>query len=532
MKRLFKFAALAFFILAVSLVAVGTESARAQPGRIAYRVDLSNPASGTVGVTLEVEASPQPLMLEIQDTYGDGLAVDLASHIIDESAVDSTGKALPMNREGNTWRIDGAGNITISYKVDLSGYKAGTDYLNSLAGSGPPWPYFPYLDASLAYLPGYAVFVHPNTPEELKPQVELLLPPGWQQALVWTEQPGSLGELLSNPLFAGELILQEQGSLRLALPSASAAASGVGLPEYAGKIQTLLLETENLLGGLELSQDKRLLVALLFRGEGDQIVDQYYPSGPFSSSISLPGPSRNDLLSDSTIEATARGLVALILANEINIDREALWLTEGTSWYFQDLVPYLAGIWGARTFWDRFDRHYNAYREVRGRFPGSLADSGFLASVDADAAAVLNCGGASACATLDSDLKDIEPFGGDLAALLRSLAGLKDKEAPLGNDAILSTLEGMTGRSWSAFFNDYIQGTGEIPASSFSSLNVARPEENTPPVESPKTSTAGWITLVVAIFIVFLVPFILEPYTMRPRKPGFLEKELGKDEDE
>jgi hypothetical protein len=485
-----------------------------------------------VGVSMEVEASSQPLMLEIQDSYGDGLAVDLASHITNESAVDAAGKNLTLTRAGNTWRIDGSGKITLSYSVALSGYKAGTEYLNSLAGSGPPWPYFPYLDASLAYLPGYAVFIHPTELVELQPHLELLLPPGWQQAFAWAEQPGDLGELLSNPLYAGELTLQEQGSLVLALPNASAAASGIGLPEYAKKAQALFVETENLLGELGPSQDKRLLIALLFRGEDDQNADQHYPSEPFSSSISLPGPSGNDLLSDSTIETTARGFVSLILSNEINVDQEALWLQEGAAWYFQDLLPYQVGIWGARTFWDRFDHNYNAYREAHSRFQGSLAESGFLASENTDAAVVLDCGGASACAALDSELKSLEPFGGDLSAYLRNLAGLKDKEDPLDNDTLRSALEGMTGRSWSAFFNDFIQGTGEIPASSFSSLNVARPEENTPPVESPKTSTAGWITLAVTIFIVFLIPFIMEPYTMRPRKPGFLERELAKDKDE
>jgi hypothetical protein len=122
----------------------------------------------------------------------------------------------------------------------------------------------------------------------------------------------------------------------------------------------------------------------------------------------------------------------------------------------------------------------------------------------------------------------------DLASFLRDLAGIKPGETPLTNADIRSILQNMTGRDWSSYFRDYIEGTQEIPASSFSSFNVAQPEETTSPIETPRgsTSTSGWILIAVAVIIVLLIPFVLEPYTMRPRKPGFLEKELEEYEDE
>jgi hypothetical protein len=336
----------------------------------------------------------------MEDSYGDGLAVNLASHITNVAAVDASGKALPVEYNGNLWRIDGAGGITVNYDVDISGYEAGTDYLNSLADSSPCWPYFPLLQPDLAYLPGYAVFIHPAGTEEFQPRLELALPPGWQAASAWREQPGSLEELLLNPIVAGELAIAEQGSILIALPSASAAAAGNGLTEYADKVQALLSERERMLGGLEPPQGERTLIALLFRGEGEGEgegdVAPYYPSKPFSSAIPLPATSGNDLLSDLTLEATARGLVSLTLAANINSATEALWLEEGASLYLQDLLPYRSGLWGGRTFWDRFDRHYNAYREARAHFTGSLAEAASLAPGAGQAATVLICGGASA----------------------------------------------------------------------------------------------------------------------------------------
>jgi hypothetical protein len=535
MKRLYAAAALALLFTALPFaMSMGRASAQEEPGSIAYRVDVSDPDAGQAVITMEIEAASRPLVLEMRDSYGDGLAVDLASHITNESAVDNSGDTLPLSREGNTWKIDEAGDITFTYSANISGYRAGTEYLNSLADSGGPWPYFPLLQGDLAYLPGYAIFLYPRETDNHQFSLEVVMPPQWRQAIPWADQKKRLDDLLNNPIFAGELEVMEQGSLTIALPSASAAASGGGLAEYAEKASSLLSNTQNTLGGPDPGEDNGLLIALLFRGEGDRIIDQYYVPKPFSSSIALPGPSRNELLSDLTIEATARGMVYLSTAMQIDPQDDALWLREGAAWYYQDLVPYQAGIWGAGTFWDHFNRHYQAYRDARGRLSESLEKCGSLASSNADAAAILDCGGASASAALDSDLKSLQPYALDLATVLQNLAELSNAGNPLDNDDILSTLEIMTDRSWSGFFGDYISGSAEIPPSSFSSLNITQPDEAAPPLEELETSTSvtGWIILAIAIIVVFAIPFILEPYTMRPRKPGFLEKKLQEDEEE
>ncbi len=519
------------FLLA-SLLAPGAGALAAEPQEVSYRIDLTHPDTGEIAVVLEMGAVSQPLVLELPDSYGNGLAVDLSSHIVEERAVDESGRELPVRRDGDTWTIDYTGRVTLSYKVRVSGYEAGTAYLDSLAGSGTPWPYFPMLEADLAYLPGYAVIIRPRQLQGIDPSLQLDLPPQWQQALPWAEQPAGMDELLNNPIYAGELSLYEQGPLLLALPSAATAAAGGSLAEYASKAQALLVESESLLGGLDLPEGQRLILALLFRGEGDLVGDSYYPSSFFSGSVVIPAGTGNDPLSDSTIEATARGMVSLLLSGELETDSGALWLDEGSAWYLQDLVPYEAGLWGASLFWDRFNGHYDAYREARAVFTGSLAQAGVLGYESEEAAIVLTCGGAAACASFDSELRSIQPYSLDLPSLLRNLSEMSSIEDPISNDDILSTLVNLTGRDWSAFFRDYVEGVEEIPASSFSSLNIAEPGGSNLPINTPESnaSASDWILLVVAVLVVFIIPFVLEPYTMRPRKPGFLEKELGKDE--
>ena len=528
-KKLLFAAALAALLL-FSMPA-GARKVSAQEVQIEYRVDLGQREAGLVGVTMELESTSDSLVLEVLDSYGDGLAVDLASHISQEEARDSSRNALAVRRDDNTWYIEGTGAITFSYQVDTSGYKAGTEYLDSLAASGTPWPYFPLLDEEMAYLPGYAVFVYPRGGEGSVPEVQMGLPQGWVEALPWTENPGSVEDLLRNPIYAGDLTLQEQDSLLVAVPSSSAVGSGVGLEEYAEKARLLLGETESLLGGLGLQEDQRLLIAALLIGEGEEMTEMYYPSTPFSFTVALSAPSQFNLLSDSSIEATSRGMASIPLYKEIPVVKEALWLTQGSSWYLQSIIPFRAGIWGARATWDRFYRLYDVYREARGRYSGSIAQSGSDASQSADASAILCCGGASASAVIDSELQEQQIANRDLASFLSDLASL-GPDAPLNNDDIQEYLEGLTGTDWDPFFRDYIKGVEEIPASSFSSLIIVTPEESTQgTAETPEgeTSTSGWILLGLAVAVVFLIPFILEPYTLSPRKPEFREKMMKDD---
>jgi hypothetical protein len=481
-----------------------------------------------------MDISSQPLVLELPDSYGGGLAAGLSSHILDERAVDASGNDIPLRREGDTWYVDHTGRMTFTYKVKVSDYEAGTRYLDSLTGSGGPWPYFPLLESGLAYLPGYAVFVSPSLPGGVRPSLELVLPSEWRQALPWPEQPAGMEELLENPIVAGDISVYEQGPLIVALPSTASAASGGALPEYSDKAQVLLERSEALLGGLEIPEGHRLLLTLLFLGEGDTLKTLYYPSQPFSASVVVAAPSGNDPLSDSTIEATARGMASLLLAGNLFVEPDANWLKEGSAWYLQDFIPYDAGLWGASLFWDLFNRNYDIYLDARGRYEGSLAQAGTEAYESEDASIILTCGGAAACAAIDSELRLTQPYTSDLTGLLRDLYITGSADDAVGNEEIRLVLQTKTGRDWSAFFRDYIEGLQPVPASSFSSLKVVEPQDSSLPEQNEEvsTSTSGWILLIIAVVLVFIIPFVLEPYTMKPRKPGFLKRKMEEEDKE
>lgn len=519
-------------VFAFTLPGAATMGAGEEPYGVAYRVDLTFPAGGRIAVSIETEAPVSPLVLEMDGSYGEGTAPDMVSHITDEAAADASGAPLAVRRDGAAWFVEGSGRITFSYQVDLEGYRAGTDYLASLAHRGTTWPLFPLLDEDLAYLPARAVLLRPRGGEG-PPSLELELPEGWRAALPWADQPASLDELFSNPILAGELATQETESLLVALPSSSAAASGDGAAEYAAKAGNLLAAVEDTLGGLSQPGNGKLLVILLLRGEAGAEEASLYPSAPFSRCAVIAAAASTDILSDAVIEATAEGLAGIWLAAGLLTAPEAMWLRYGAASYLGDLVPYQAGMWGAQAFWDRFHRGYQAYREARGRLQASLAEAGTLSAADGDAAVLLGYGGAAACAAIDSELRSLQAGTGDLSALLRDLAAAADG-APLTNDDIRGLLESSSGRDWAAFFRDYVQGGQEIPASAFSSLNIAPPEGSAASGEIPRepASTSDWIILAIAVLVVFAIPFVLEPYTLNPRKPGFLKRKLEESEEE
>ena len=540
MKKLAMLTAMTILVTFSLLPGAGTYSA-GELREASYRVDLSRPGSGEITVTVSFGSAPSPFELEMPEEYGDGLAVALPSHVMNERALDPSGRELPLRREGNRWMIDHAGAFTFSYTVRLSDYHAGTPYLEDLARETGNWPYFPRMDGEAAYLPGFAVFVRPRDANGLRPTLELLLPEGWRAAVPWEDQPESMEELLENPVYAGDITLVERESLLVALPSGAPASGLEGLEEYADRASSLLERAEESLWGLGLPPGRRLLIVMAFGGgaggeeNGGVPVSALSGEVPFSGAITLPLSRDANPLSDAVLEATAHGVTSLLLSHRLLVEEEAEWLREGSAWYLQYLLPYDAGIWGAALFWDRFDRRYESYLVARSEESGSLtlAEAAASARDSASAAALLDSGGAVACAALDAALRSRgQPYALDLPALLRNLREMGNASGPLTNERIRSALESLTGSEWSSFFREYITGSAPIPASAFSSLIVTGPSSPPNGQAAPEgnTSASGWVLLAAAIILVFLIPFLLEPYTMRPRKPGFLERELSKDE--
>lgn len=508
-----------------------TAAAEAGHPAVTYRLDLTGLKGDVAAVTMELESPSSPLLLRMEEGFGGGLVVDLPSHLRNLRAFSKGGGEIPVSREGDAWSVAGEGPLTIAYEVDLSGYRSGTPYLESLSADPPAWPYFPLLREDLAYIPGYAVFLRPEPLTEGEVSLEVDLPEGWQAVIPGENGGGSLDDLLKNPVLAGRLVVEDRGSFVMAMPESSSPPQGTR-EEFSSRLHTLLSRAAALSGSGEGAETEKLRVFLLLHGEGDRLEDAFYPLESYKDTVVVSVPEGVNLLSEACLEAVTRGVVALYLSRSLRLDPESRWLLEGAAWYLQDLLPYETGIWGGSLFWDRFSARYDNYRRSRDAVPLSIAEAGESEARSTEAAALLACGGAAACAAVDAELRAGGEFAGDLVAFLRELGNLEGDERPLNNEDLRQLLEMRSGRSWSAFFADHIQGRLEMSPSLFSALKVAPGEPSFLPEEAPSrpASISDWVLLAVAVAVVLLIPFVLEPYTMRPRKPGFLEKKL-RDED-
>lgn len=519
---------LAAAVAAASLLLAGwTASAQAEPPTATYRLDLTGLESGMASVTLELGTPSNDLFLGMDEDFGGGLAVDLPSHLRNLKAFTEEGEEIPLSREDNAWHVEKGGALTVEYQVDLSGYRAGTPYLESLSGGPQAWPWFPLLREDMVYLPGYAVFLHPEPLPGEEASLEVVLPEGWQAVLPGENGRGSLYALLQNPVLAGRLAVEERESFILALPESSAPPPGTR-EEFSSRLHAVLSRAAPLAGGSRGAGAERLRVLLLAHGEGDSIRDAYYPLESYRDTVVLPIPEGANLLSVSCLEAVTRGIVALYLSRSLRLDPDSRWLLEGSAWYLQDLLPYEAGVWGGSIFWDRFSARYDGYLRARENVNLSLSEAGEPGPRTTEAASLLACGGAVACAALDAELRARGEFAGDLVSFLSDLADVGESGEPLNNERLNHLLDTRSGIAWRAFFADFIRGRLVMPPSLFSTLKVATAEPGFLSEEPPSkpSSVSDWILLALAVAVVLLIPFVLEPYTMRPRKPGFLDKKL------
>ncbi len=517
--------------LALLLAPGWKAGASAERAKAAYRLDLRRLSEGVAEVRLELETNVGQVTLRMDDSIGGGLVADLPSHLRGLKAYSEGGEEIAATREGGTWLLAGGGALTVSYEVDLTSYRAGTPYLEGLSSGPTAWPYFPLLREDLAFIPGFALFLRPDPPPEGGVGLEVELPEGWEVVSPPGGEAPGLDSLLGNPVLAGRLVTEERGSFVLSIPESSAPAPAVR-EEFSSRLRSVLSRASALPGGGWGDGGDRLWFFLLPHGEGDRLEDSFFPSWSYADTVVVPLPADADVLSEACLEAATRGAAALALSSSLRLEPEARWLLEGAGWYLQDLLLYEAGIWGGPLFWDRFNSRYQAYRRAREALALSPSEAFHRAAENAEAAAILACGGAAVCAAVDAELRARGEVAGDLAAFLRDVESLSREGRSLGNEDLRRLLEARSGRPWSSFFADHVEGRLEMPPSLFSALKVAPAEPGFRPEEAPSrpSSVSDWVFLAVAVAAVFIIPFVLEPYTMRPRKPGFLEKKLREED--
>lgn len=520
MKRKNALALIAALVAALALIpACETRASSPDHRFITYRLSLSGDPYHPK-MRLEINGWVGEVSLSLPHVYGKGLVVEPFRRLRDFKALDEQGRDLPLTVLENGVSFISPGQSALEYSADLTVYRDGSDRLQSLA-CPDIWTYLP-LAGDYLYLPGYVLFLAPDDPG-IPCRVELDLPTGWTWAGALVGEEVVSGDLWNDPLLAGELTFVERDKILLAYPFRETAH--LGLTDMAKNAQSMLAELEaHLPGGM--TPDKVYLFLLPLSEEWNGKVPMI--SEPFTRTLTLPISLGTSPLSNDVLGELARKMAGMFIRRHLNLSDEALWFGEGLSWYLRDMLPYRVGLWGASLSWDRLLSQFRVYEQTAGHVSPYQAGE---VELPGERDMVMVChGGAVACAAMDAEIQGSGPGSMDILRLLGMVSNLKmekGEERPITTRDIQEILASMTGKNWKPFFDNFILGNDVIPASSFSSLKVApRGEGLVQPIRTGSPGLGKWATLVLAVLLVLALPFFLEPYALRPRKEGFLEKIL------
>ncbi len=348
---------------------------------ISYQVAMSNPASHLFEVTLEISNWQAPILdLKMPVwTPGSYLVREYSRHLQDFSANDTTNKKQLFFEKNakNHWRIitNSSKNITINYKIYANELTVRTNHLDTTHG----------------YFNGAALFLyipnHENLPTEIK-----IIPPrnNWKitTPLPKVEQKENtflaqdLDTLIDSPF---EIGLHEIYEFTVENKPHKLAVWGLGNADIEEIIEDTkkIIETESeLYNGLPY---ENYLFILHLTGSGFGGLEHknscslIYPRFGFNNQekyhrfLQLVAHEFFHLWNVKRIRPKA--------LEKFDYEQEnyttSLWFSEGTTSYYDLLLPLRAGIYDRKVFLHNLSQEITKYLTIPGRKIQPLAESSF-----------------------------------------------------------------------------------------------------------------------------------------------------------
>lgn len=531
MKMGFRLALVTSLLLGLGMQAVPAQASPAP--EVIYRVQLASPDSAGIQVETDIPATQGvPLHLGALQDYAGGRVSGLASHYTLTGAHDGTGQSLQVSGDPGDWTVSapGDGQVTVSYLVNLNGYQAEPAFADAASG-GAPWPYFPISSEGFLYLPGYSVFLYPDSLRDTgTARIYLQLPDGWTSAAPLESADGAF--VASWQEMTGNLFLGGTGDLFLKLGSAAgkdltlALAPGAGptnvksRDESFGRLSAMAEQAAGILN--QQGGSGKFLLLYAFGNEGQAGgLPPYEEVASFGSSATIALPADSNILSLDSTEFMARAAFRFLAGRALDGQPVPQWFRDGTAGYYQLALPFQAGLISGNDFWDRFDLIYTDY-QVNPESQSLALDAATSRLPDPAAGRFIEEKGAVLAASIDQRIRDVTGNRYSLDDLVKRLSGTDGYNPGTPDEAGLqANLESLTGVSWKDFFEQNVKGTALIKASSFSNLKSLSQQSNNPagqPVQSGPAKSWSWVFVVLATLLIFAIPVLLEPYTLKPRK--------------
>jgi len=530
-KMGFRLAVVSFLLLGLGLLALPARAATAP--EVVYRIQLTAPDSTSIQVETDIPTTPGlPLHLGALQDYAGGRVTGLASHYTLTSAHDGTGQPLQVSGNSGDWTVSapGDGTVTLSYQVNLTGYQAGPAWANASAG-GAPWPYFPSLSEGLLYLPGYGVFLYPDGLRDAGiARIYLRLPDGWTSASPLSSADGAYTagwQEMTGNLFlggTGDLVLKQGGAagkdLTLALAPGAGPTNLKSRDETFGRLSAIADQAAGILNQQGGSGKFLLLYTFGQTGQTGGL-PPYEEVASFGSSATIALPADANILSLDSTEFMARAAFRFFAGRALGGQPLPQWFGDGTALYYQLALPFKAGLISNDDFWDRFSLIYTDY-QANPEAQSLTLDAATSRLPDPAAARFIEQKGAVVVASMDQRIRDITGNRYSLDDLMKRLSGTDGyNPGTLDEAGLHANLESLTGVSWKDFFEQNVTGTALIKASSFSNLKSLSSQSTGPvgsPVQSGPAKSWSWVFVVLGALLIFAIPVLLEPYTVKPRK--------------
>jgi predicted metalloprotease with PDZ domain len=349
----------------------------AADGNMAFTVSMPQPASHTYHVTFRCEG----LTGELQDFkmpqwspgyYGIG---DYARNVSNFRAQDGAGHALPWEKvTKNTWRVvaDNAPAIVLNYDV----FGATTFAANT------------YLGEDRGYISPSGMFVHPAGQLQHALTVQIRLPANWKRISTGLEAAPGKAATFEAPdfdvLYDSPILLGNQESFRFDVQgvphfvAVENVAADVSRPKMVADLKTMVTAATRLMGDVPYKH-----YTFLMMGRGGGGIEHANSSSNQFDGTTLSTPEGylrwlSFICHEYFHNFNVKRIRPLALG-PFDYDQEnltnMLWVSEGLSVYYQDLILVRAGLMTQEQYLAKLGTAIGTFENASGRHFQSATES-------------------------------------------------------------------------------------------------------------------------------------------------------------
>jgi predicted metalloprotease with PDZ domain len=365
-------------LLVAGLIALASGAFGAPaPGAIAYTIAMPQPSTHVFHVTVRVEGLKGELHDVKMPAWHPGYyrMIDYAKNVSSFRAQDGQGRPLSWEKvTKNTWRVAGGGAATMVLSYDVAGT------VNFSAQN--------YLDESRAFIAPTGMFVYLGGQLQRAATVSIQLPPGWARIATGLDPVrGKVNTFFApdvDTLYDCPILMGNQETLEFSVQGKRHTVAlenipaGVGRPKMLADLQAIVESAAALMGDLPYAH-----YAFLMMGNGNGGIEHGNSSANHFNGASL-AEERGYLrwlsfICHEYFHHYNVKRIRPIALGPFDYDTEnltdMLWVSEGLSVYYQDLLLVRAGLQTTGQYLEKMAGAMSAFENAPGHRYQSATDS-------------------------------------------------------------------------------------------------------------------------------------------------------------